>query len=139
MRQVPRGYSLLRRVSTSIGLGLAVAAAGLLLEYFVQGTSPLSLASLDDVVVGVITGLVVFAYEQRQHREVLKKIAVIAAMNHHVRNALQSITYAPYAEQARQIPLIQDSVQRIQWALSEILPGEMESSQMNENLTGPTH
>jgi len=139
MRPLPRNSSLLRRVSTSVGLGLAVAAAGALLEYFVQGTPPLSLVSLDDVMVGALTGLVVFAYEQRQHREVLKKIAVIAAMNHHVRNALQSISYAPYAEQARQIPLIQESVQRIQWALSEILPGEMESSQMNQNLTGPAH
>jgi hypothetical protein len=138
MRPITRGSSLLRRVSTSVGLGLAVAMVGALLEYLLQGSSPFSIAVLDDVVVGVITGLVVFAYEQRQHRAVLKKISVIAAMNHHVRNALQSSTYAPYAEQTRQIPLIQDSVQRIQWALSEILPGEMEDSRLSENLTGST-
>ena len=45
-------------------------------------------------------------------------------MNHHVRNALQAISYVPYAEQAKQILLIQQSVNRIQWALREILPGE---------------
>jgi hypothetical protein len=46
-------------------------------------------------------------------------------MNHHVRNALQSITYAPYSSsQAEQINLIQASVTRIQWALREILPGD---------------
>ncbi|HKF23561.1 MAG TPA: hypothetical protein VKE93_18450 [Candidatus Angelobacter sp.] len=137
MRQIAKGSSLLRRVSTSVLLGLAVAGLGALLEYLVQGTSPFSLGSLDDLVIGVITGLVVFAYEQRRQREVLKKISVIAAMNHHVRNALQSISYAPYAEQTRQIQLIKDSVQRIQWALKEILPGEMEESQLQENIAGP--
>jgi len=30
----------------------------------------------------------------------------------------------PYTEQAKQILLIQQSVNRIQWALNEILPGE---------------
>jgi hypothetical protein len=137
MRQVAQESSLLRRVSTSVLLGLAVAGAGSVMEYFIQGSSPFSIASLDDVVVGVITGVVVFAYEQRRHREVLRKISVIAAMNHHVRNALQSISYAPYAEQTRQIQLIKDSVQRIQWALREILPGEMEESQLQENIAGP--
>jgi hypothetical protein len=137
MRQIATGSSLLRRVSISVLLGSAVAGIGAVMGYFVQGTSPFSLASLDDVVIGAITGLVVFAYEQRRQREVLKKISVIAAMNHHVRNALQSISYAPYAEQARQIQLIKDSVQRIQWALREILPGEMEESELQENIAGP--
>jgi len=45
-------------------------------------------------------------------------------MNHHVRNALQTISYVPYTEQAKQMLLVQQSVNRIQWALNEILPGE---------------
>jgi hypothetical protein len=43
-----------------------------------------------------------------------------------VRNALQAISYAPHAEQAKQIELIQQSVSRIQWALREVLPGTAE-------------
>jgi hypothetical protein len=136
MRQIAKGSSLLRRVLTSIFLGFTVAAAGAFLEYLLQGSSPFSLASLDDVVVGVITGLVVFAYEQRRHQEVLRKISVIAAMNHHVRNALQSISYAPYAEQTRQIKVIEEAVQRIQWALREILPGEVDESRLFEHTSG---
>ncbi len=136
MRHTAKGSSLLRRISTSAFLGLAVAMVGILAAYFFQGSSPLSVTSIDDIVVGVITGLLVFAYEQRQHRAALKKISMIVAMNHHVRNALQAISYAPYAEQTKQIPLIQESVQRIQWALSEILPGEMEDSQLLENRPG---
>jgi hypothetical protein len=50
-------------------------------------------------------------------------------MNHHVRNALQTISYLPYTDQAKQVQLIQQSVNRIQWALQEILPGETEQEQ----------
>jgi hypothetical protein len=71
----------------------------------------------------------VFAYEHRRSRDMRKKLAVIAAMNHHVRNALQTISYLPYTDQAKQVQLIQQSVNRIQWALQEILPGEMEHGQ----------
>jgi hypothetical protein len=45
-------------------------------------------------------------------------------MNHHVRNALQAISYSPYAEHEKQMKLIAESVSRIEWALREILPGE---------------
>jgi len=138
MPQIAKGSSLLRRVSISVCLGLAVASVGVAMEYFLQHTPPLSLASADDAVVGVLAGLVVFAYEQRQQRAVLKKVSMIAAMNHHVRNALQAISYAPYAEQKSQIKMIQDSVQRIQWALQEVLPGEKEDPQVLENFTGTT-
>jgi hypothetical protein len=54
---------------------------------------------------------------------------VISAMNHHVRNALQTIAYVPYTEQAKQMLLIQQAVNRIQWALNEILPGEGSETQ----------
>ena len=78
---------------------------------------------VDDLVLGTVAGLVVFAYEHRRSRDLRQKLAVISAMNHHVRNALQAISYVPYTEQAKQIQVIQQSVNRIQWALQEILPG----------------
>jgi hypothetical protein len=130
MRKEPQAPSLLRRIGTSVLLGLAVAMAGVLVEYLLGRVSPLSLAGLDSIAVGIIAGLVVFAYEQRQYRAVLEKISMIAAMNHHVRNALQAITYAPYAEQKQQIALIQESVNRIQWALREILPGNTDETNL---------
>jgi hypothetical protein len=80
-------------------------------------------------VLGVLAGLMAFAYEHRRSRELRQKLAVISAMNHHVRNALQTISYVPYTEQAKQMLLIQQSVNRIQWALNEILPGEGQEAQ----------
>jgi hypothetical protein len=55
----------------------------------------------------------------------MDKIQMISAMNHHVRNALQTISYAPYTEEEKQIRMIADSVGRIEWALREILPGDV--------------
>jgi hypothetical protein len=125
MSRIPQVPSLLRRISFSflLGFGLFVLGAGLqgVLEHrgFTRGR-----VYLDDLVLGVLAGLMVFAYEHRRSRELRQKLAVISAMNHHVRNALQTISYVPYTEQAKQMLLIQQSVNRIQWALNEILPGE---------------
>lgn len=116
--------SLFRRVGVSILLGFAIFVLGVLLEKIVDryGITGLS-ALLDDVLIGVLAGLVVFTYEQWRYRAMLEKLRVIAAMNHHVRNALQAIMYVPYtSEQMEQARVIQDSVKRIDWALREVLP-----------------
>src|ERR1700704_3965347 len=121
MLKVP---SLFRRLGFSFLLGFGLFMLGAVLEGVMhEGDSGIS-SYLDDLIMGVVSGLVVFAYEQRRSREIRRKLAVISAMNHHVRNALQTISYVPYTEQANQMLLIQQSVNRIQWALNEILPGE---------------
>ena len=77
------------------------------------------------MLVGIAAGLVVFAYEQQRYRDLTRKLAIMASMNHHVRNALQAILYSPYTpEQTEQVKVIQDSVNRIQWALNEVLAGD---------------
>lgn len=102
---------------------------GAILETVVHRRDSPITGYLDDLILGVVAGLVVFAYEQRRSRELRQKLAMISAMNHHVRNALQTISYVPYTEQAKQMLLIQQSVNRIQWALQEILPGEGQEAQ----------
>lgn len=77
---------------------------------------------LDDMLLGLFVGFLVFAYEQRRRKAMLKRIQVIADMNHHVRNALQAITLSRYADHAQQIEVIDESAKRIQWALRELLP-----------------
>jgi hypothetical protein len=125
MSRIPKVPSLLRRISFSflLGFGLFVLGAGLqgILER--RGVTRASIY-LDDLVLGLLAGLMAFAYEHRRSRDLRQKLVVISGMNHHVRNALQTISYVPYTEQAKQMLLIQHSVNRIQWALKEILPGE---------------
>jgi hypothetical protein len=125
MSRIPEVPSLLRRVGFSFLLGFGLFVLGAVLQGVLHQRN-ISGASIyfDDVFLGVLAGLVVFAYEQRRSRDIRRKLEVISEMNHHVRNALQTISYVPYTEQAKQILLIQQSVNRIQWALREILPGE---------------
>ncbi|HLK08956.1 MAG TPA: hypothetical protein VKV30_13465 [Candidatus Angelobacter sp.] len=125
MSRLPQVPSLLRRISFSFLLGFALFVLGAGLQGVLQqrGITRAN-AYVDDLVLGVLAGLLVFGYEHRRSRELRQKLAVISGMNHHVRNALQTISYVPYTEQAKQMLLIQQSVNRIQWALNEILPGE---------------
>jgi hypothetical protein len=114
------------RAIYSFGLGfgiflLGVALSTLLDSWRVSGMTK----AADDLLIGLFAGALVFAYERHQHKLVLKKMRVIAEMNHHVRNALQPIMYSPYLkEQAEQIRTIQEGTRRIEWALREVLPGE---------------
>ena len=118
--------TLKRRAVYSFGLGCGIFILGLTLRTLLDrwGVTGVA-AAIDDMLIGILAGLLVFAYEHHQHRVILEKMRVIAEMNHHVRNALQPIIYSPYVkEQAEQIKIIQEGTRRIEWALREVLPGE---------------
>jgi hypothetical protein len=110
--------------SFSLGCGiflLGVTLRTLLDNWGVSGVP----AAVDDLVIGLLCGVLVFAYERHQHKVILEKMRVISEMNHHIRNALQPIVYSPYLqEQAEQVRTIQEGTRRIEWALREVLPGE---------------
>lgn len=119
---------MLRRAFFSFFLGFGIFVLGVVLRTVLDklavGGVP---ALIDDLLIGILAGAMVFAYERHQHKIVLARMRVIAEMNHHVRNALQPILYSPFLkEQAEQIRLIQEGTRRIEWALREVLPGEVE-------------
>ena len=63
-------------------------------------------------------------YQARQHA--LARLQVIAELNHHVRNALEVISLSAYITRDEEaIRRIMEGVNRIDWALREILPREM--------------
>ena len=82
----------------------------------------------DDLLGGVIVAMISLLDERRRRRYLASRLRVIALMNHHVRNALQAIKYAHHTDQ--QVRLIDESVARIEWALREVLPGEMTQTQV---------
>src|SRR5262245_2328878 len=82
-------------------------------------------ALVDNLAGSVIVGLLVLYYEERRRRGLMERLQTIALMNHHVRNALQAITYSPYSpDRDQQLQIVSESIQRIDWALKEILPGK---------------
>lgn len=128
--------SLARRIGLSVLLGFGIFVLGALLQLFLEQHGIRGMAAYaDDLMAGALASLLVFAYEQRRYRTMRDRLTVIAAMHHHVRNALQAITFSPYAEHAKQIELIQNAAHRIQWALDEILPGESQ----RENVAAEEH
>jgi hypothetical protein len=85
------------------------------------------LAFVDNVVAGIAAGLMVLVYERWQQSEVEKKLRTIRLMNHHVRNALQIIAATSCSlDSTKERTGVQDAVRRIEWALREVLPAEIE-------------
>ncbi len=81
---------------------------------------------LSDAVSAIAIGLLAFQLvrmHQERRAKLRKRVEVIADMNHHVRNALQVISLSTHGkENEQEIAAIRDSMNRIQWALRELLP-----------------
>ena len=114
------------RALYSFGLGFGIFLLGVTLRTLLDNLAVSGMTALvDDLLIGLLAGVLVFAYERHQHKLILEKMRVISEMNHHVRNALQPIMYSPYLqEQAAQVRTIQEGTRRIEWALREVLPGD---------------
>lgn len=75
-------------------------------------------------LVGLVAGALVYvlSIREKQRRAYVEcRLRVIAEMNHHIRNALQVITFYSRTGTKQQVGIV-EAVERIQWALKEILP-----------------
>jgi signal transduction histidine kinase len=73
------------------------------------------------LVVALLTGKLMHVANQRRQAALLR-MQVISEMNHHIRNALAAIALsADSIENQQCMQVISDSVDRIEWALREIL------------------
>jgi signal transduction histidine kinase len=77
---------------------------------------------LSAVVVALLTAGLIHQANKRREAALLR-MQVIAEMNHHIRNALAAISLSTDTIQNQQsIRVISQSVDRITWALQEVLP-----------------
>jgi signal transduction histidine kinase len=80
---------------------------------------------LSALIVSCLTAKLVQISRER-HRLTMARMQVIAEMNHHIRNALSPISLSVDATEDRQLKsMISEAVDRIDWALREILPREL--------------
>src|ERR1051326_1707535 len=116
----------LRPIVLSLLAGMCLFGLGATIEFIFRYHPGRVL--LDDVLSGIAAAFVVFMYERRRSRMLAANLATISLMNHHVRNALQAIKYAHFLDSQKedklQLEVIGSSVDRIEWALTEILPGK---------------
>jgi 4-amino-4-deoxy-L-arabinose transferase-like glycosyltransferase len=112
----------------SILTGFGIFFLGSLSDVWMQRHAGSSLiAIMDDALVGVGVGLLVLLYERRQRQNIIRKLEVIRSMNHHVRNSLQVVSFAASAPRQEELAKqVRDAVERIEWALREVLPGQRE-------------
>lgn len=90
---------------------------------------------IDQILLAIFTSALVLAIElshERERKRMNARSRTILLMNHHIRNALQSILDSAYVH--GNLHEVHSSVDRIAWALQEILPGE--SSEKDENSGG---
>ena len=83
-----------------------------------------------NALTGIVAGFLFYSLannERLRRKFVRERLRTIAEMNHHIRNSLQVITYATAADPDGSVELIRDSVERIEWALREVLPGHVPS------------
>lgn len=98
------------------------------LDWFVlhESKSRTVAISVSDTLAAVIAGVLVYRllqYERDRREQLRQRLEVIAEMNHHVRNALQVISFYGYStDSEQQLERIREGVNRIQWALKEVLP-----------------
>lgn len=83
-----------------------------------------------NALTGIVAGFLFFSLtnNERLRRNIIsQRLRTIAEMNHHIRNSLQVITYATAAQRGSEsVEMIRSSVERIEWALREVLPNPVD-------------
>ena len=116
-------------VGAAVGVGLVSFLASELMHYWLVpdlgGHEERLLAeALSALIVGCLVAKLVSVTRER-HRLTMARMQVISEMNHHIRNALAPISLSVDAIENQQlIRMISEGVDRIDWALREILPRE---------------
>lgn len=110
-----------RAYATSVGAGLVTFAALYVIDVVLAHVGLNAEATiLDELLLGTLVALLVLLIEI-QH---LRELRLVMAMNHHIRNALQTIVYANAQNTDRQTAqAVSEAAERIDWALREFLPG----------------
>jgi hypothetical protein len=127
-RDLPRGPQSLFRPGLTAVTSAAIVAAFLFLADQLSADYGFKIweQALDTVSAGTIVGLLIYRYENKRSKYLSDRLKTIELMNHHVRNALNVIVTSVYVHgYDKPLNEIQVSVNRIDWALREILPGRV--------------
>jgi hypothetical protein len=123
-----RTITAIRRLLVFLVGGGIVSSLGLLTDALLlrQGVSRFQVLVASNVIAGAIAGLLFVQrrIREREKQEVLEdRLARVADVNHHVRNALSVVVfYGKQSGNEHAARLVQEAVDRIEWTLREVLP-----------------
>jgi hypothetical protein len=112
----------------ALGTFAAITLIGILMDRLMltEGVPRFDLLLVSNALVGGVAAalVVVLAVRAKQRAAFVSgRMRVIAEMNHHIRNALQVIQYTSLTTQSEtEMKAMGQAVQRITWALREVLP-----------------
>ncbi len=122
------GDSRTRLILVCLCVVLLVAVVGFAFDRLLlkEGATRTDVLLTSNSLTAIVTGLLFYTLgnqERERRRLVQQRLRTIAEMNHYIRNALQIITYVAASQtHAESVELIRSSVERIEWALREVLP-----------------
>jgi hypothetical protein len=117
-------------VLAAVGVGAVSFLATELMHYILvpdigRSDERLLAEGISALVVSLLTAKLVQVTRER-HRLTVARMQVIAEMNHHIRNALSPVSLSLEDAKNQQLKrVMSDAVDRIDWALREILPREI--------------
>ncbi|HWC19742.1 MAG TPA: hypothetical protein VG498_22200 [Terriglobales bacterium] len=114
-----------------MAVAVAVSMVGIAFDRMLihEGVPRYDLMAISNSLTGIVAGAL-FWQARRRERErrafIRERLHTISEMNHHIRNALQVISFYSHQEQdEKTVAMLAQAVNRIEWALSEVLPGEL--------------
>jgi hypothetical protein len=117
-------------LGVALGVGFVSFLATELMHYWLvpdlgRHQERLLAEGLSALIVSCLVAKLASVTRQR-HRLTVARMQVIAEMNHHIRNAMTSMWLTAQVTDNRQfIRVISEGVDRIDWALREVLPREI--------------
>ena len=112
-------------IAGAVGLVMFVAGVGLDLALLKHQETPAAIV-ISNGLVALLAAMLVFtllAYGREQRRLIMERMEALNEVNHHIRNALQALAFTEGAlKGTKEGVTVSESIQRIQWALLEVLP-----------------
>ena len=130
--------------ATVVAVAFVVSVVGLLFDRLLvrEGIPRYDLMAISNSLTGIVAGGFFWQAKRldRERRQFIReRLHTISEMNHHIRNALQVISFYSGKDPDEQtIVALGQAVNRIEWALSEVLPAELVKAQ-SENLLAEIH
>jgi hypothetical protein len=117
------------RILYSLMAGIAIFMVSLGLDRLFQLSAWEHSDVIDDLLMGLVCGVLIFCYEEERHRAMKRRFASVGEINHIIRNELEIIQYSAHFTQNKEhIDRIRACVGHIDTALRDVL-GEKKPAQ----------
>ena len=111
----------------AVGIGLAMLCLQLGIDWaFLGERAELMYSDVFVAMSSAVLSFLAMRYYDRQKRIAVARLAAVAEINHHVRNALAAISLSVYVKGDPELTkTVQESIGRIDWVLREIVAEPM--------------